>query len=111
MMVSLPSCTTIGKYVFAECNSIASITIPNCTTVGENAFYACDNLTSVSLPSCTTIGYNAFAYCQDLNELIININCKNIDNIVDNFNNYNIVCNIYTASKTQKYKDGQWVSI
>lgn len=111
MMVSLPSCTTIGKYVFAECNSIASITLPNCTTVGENAFYACDNLTSVSLPSCTTIGYNAFAYCQDLNELIININCKNIDNIVDNFNNYDIVCNIYTASKTQKYKDGRWVSI
>ena len=54
--------TTIGRYAFAGCIFLTSVTISNSvTTIGEYAFRDCSVLTSVTIPnSVTTIGDNAF---------------------------------------------------
>ena len=41
---------TIGKYAFAECDSMKGPSIPaNVTSIGEGCFMGCDNLTTVSV--------------------------------------------------------------
>ena len=59
------SVTTIGKWAFENCTSLASVNIPNSvTTIGGWAFYCCTSLASVNIPnSVTTIGNRAFYYC------------------------------------------------
>ena len=52
------SVTSIGRFAFAHCDSLTTITIPKCvTSIAYGAFYDCNNLTSVTIPgSMTYIG-------------------------------------------------------
>ena len=65
--------TTIGKYAFADCRVLTSVTIPNnVTTIGEYAFSVCRKLTSVNIPnSVTTIEWSTFKYCSALTSVNI----------------------------------------
>lgn len=71
--IILDGVTTIGKYAFAYCDSLTSITIPNSvTTIGDQAFFSCDNLKSVAIgDSVTTIGYGAFSCCDGLTSITV----------------------------------------
>ena len=67
------SVTEIGKWAFADCDSLTSVNIPDSvTTIGEKTFYHCDSLTSVNIPdSVTTIGDWAFQLCNSLTSVNI----------------------------------------
>ena len=54
--------TSIGKYAFAYCTGLESITIPDgVTSIGTDAFRGCIKLTSVTIPdSVTSINNHAF---------------------------------------------------
>ncbi len=60
--------TSIGNYVFENCNGLTSITIPDSvTSIGSLAFYGCSGLTSVTIPdSVTSIDSSAFYGCSGL---------------------------------------------
>ena len=62
------SVTSIGDYVFYNCNSLTSVTIgDNVTSIGNYAFAYCESLTSVTIgDSVTSIGDYAFYYCTSL---------------------------------------------
>ena len=65
--------TTIGDYVFWDCDSLRSVTIPDSvTTIGNRAFGGCSSLTSVVIgDSVTTIGDYAFSDCSSLTRVTI----------------------------------------
>ena len=77
----IDSVTTIGNYVFRDCNNLTSVTIPDSvTSIGNYAFYYCNNLTSITIPnSITTIGDSAFSYCNSLTSLTIPDSVETID--------------------------------
>jgi hypothetical protein len=53
--------TTIGKYAFAVCTSLASVVIPEgVTSIGNGVFAVCISLASVVIPKGVTIGWFAF---------------------------------------------------
>lgn len=60
--------TTIGKYAFYNCESLALTSLPEgITTIDESALRNCSKLALTSLPdSITSIGQYAFAYCPRL---------------------------------------------
>lgn len=65
--------TTIGKYAFCECRSLAEIVIPDSVTfIGEDAFRDCSGLTEIAIPaSITSIDNYAFFKCSGLTEIVI----------------------------------------
>ena len=67
------SVTSIGKFAFSECKSLASVIIGNSvTSIGADAFWYCSGLTSVTIGnSVTSIGPYAFQYCSGLTEVTI----------------------------------------
>ena len=72
--VTIPnSVTSIGGYAFENCSSLTSVTIPNSVTcIGEDAFYGCTSLPSITIPnSVTSIGNGAFQYCSSLTSVTI----------------------------------------
>ena len=64
--------TSIGRYAFAYCSGLTSVTIGNSVTrIWERAFYVCSGLTSVTIPdSVTSIGERAFGECESLEEIV-----------------------------------------
>ncbi len=60
--------TSIGRYAFYGCRSLASVDIPSSvTSIGESAFEDCSSLSSVVIPSSvTSIGRYAFKGCSSL---------------------------------------------
>ena len=76
------SVTSIGRYAFANCHSLTSITIPNSvTSIGGAAFYNCLSLTSITIPSSvTSIGDYAFSDCGSLTSITIPSSVTSIGN-------------------------------
>lgn len=60
--------TVIGRYAFAECKNLQTVTISTgITAIGEYAFYRCDSLQTVNLPSSVKLISNkAFSGCAKL---------------------------------------------
>ena len=72
--------SNIGKWAFAHCVNLSSVTIPNSvTTIGELAFYYCINLKSVNIPdNITEIMEGTFEYCESLTSVTIPDNVTTI---------------------------------
>ena len=58
--------TTIGNFVFYECESLKAASFPMVTVIGDRAFDNCISLQTASFPMVTKIGYGAFYYCISL---------------------------------------------
>ena len=67
------SVNSIGKYVFAGCESLQQITIPNSVmSIEKAAFWGCKSLQQITIPnSLTSIGESAFEKCESLQRIII----------------------------------------
>ena len=65
--------TELGKYAFAACRSMTSVTIPNSVIlIGYGAFTECRGLTKVTIPSSvTSIGEGAFENCRGMTKITI----------------------------------------
>jgi hypothetical protein len=108
----LEGITSIGRYAFANCTLLTSVTIPDSVTDIRNyAFYGCSSLTSVTLPdsitsiadytfanckalisikipdSVTSIGGNAFSFCEKLTSIEIPDNVTSIGSSAFNYCN------------------------
>ena len=70
----------IGRYAFADCQSLVSINIPDGVTEIENgAFRDCESLKSIVIPnSVMEIGEYAFENCKSLEFIILPENIKEI---------------------------------
>lgn len=67
------SVTSIEKYAFANCDSIASVSIPNSvTSIGYGAFQNCTSLSSISIPEgVSSILDYTFYNCNSLEQITI----------------------------------------
>lgn len=52
--------TRVGKYAFAFCPDLKTVTMANATDINSNAFYACTGLTSANFPDVKTVYSSAF---------------------------------------------------
>lgn len=52
--------TSVGKYVFAFCPDLKTVTLANATDINSNAFYDCTGLTSANFPNVKTVYSSAF---------------------------------------------------
>lgn len=74
------SVTSIGRWAFEACNSLANITIPDSVKViGAYAFHGCVSLKHITIPdSVTEIGEAAFMSCNSLESIILPYGIKEI---------------------------------
>lgn len=71
--VTIPAgVTSIGKYAFAECDSLATVSLPDGVTgIGNYVFQNCVALTTITIPDgVTSIGKGAFEFCRSLTSLV-----------------------------------------
>ena len=66
--ISLPSVTSIGNGVFAECSNLETVSIPKVTEIQEQTFAGCSSLNSITMPNVTLYGKQAFTSCAQLDE-------------------------------------------
>ena len=52
--------TSVGKYAFAFCPYLKTVTMANCTNINSNAFYDCTGLTSANFSNVKTVYSSAF---------------------------------------------------
>lgn len=52
--------TSVGKYAFAFCFNLKTVTMENCTNINSNAFYGCTSLISANFPNVRTVYSSAF---------------------------------------------------
>ena len=80
--VTIPnSIISIGSRAFNDCDNLNEIIIPNnVTNIGENAFYSCNALESVQFNAinCTSSSNNIFAGCSNLKTVTIGDDVKRI---------------------------------
>lgn len=74
------SVTSIGKYVFKECNKLTKIVLPNnLDIINDGTFQLCYALSEVIIPNTVThIGYKAFWACGQLCSIDIPDSVENI---------------------------------
>lgn len=72
--------TSIGDYMFSNCQSLTSVELPNSlTSIGQCAFESCNSLSSVEMPdSVRSIGSGAFSCCVALENVRLSENLKTI---------------------------------
>ncbi|MBE6687003.1 MAG: hypothetical protein E7591_07200 [Ruminococcaceae bacterium] len=65
--------TSIGKFAFAECTALESISFPlSVKSIGVCAFADCQSLKSIIIPdNITSIGSQAFIYCTSLERAVL----------------------------------------
>jgi hypothetical protein len=57
--------TTIGRYAFAFCTSLETITIPpSVTSIGDFAFDGCTSLVPFDISNVTNVGHDIFNGCK-----------------------------------------------
>ena len=73
---------TIGRYAFANCKDLVSISIPkNVNNIGEGSFIDCSNLKSITIgQSVKNIGDNAFNNCSKITDIYSYAKLIPIDN-------------------------------
>lgn len=78
--------TGIGKFAFAYCYTLSSISIPNSLiNIGEFAFEGCISLSTITIPNgVTNIGDYAFEGCTSLTSIIIPSSITDIRDYVFN---------------------------
>ncbi len=79
--ITIPdSVTKIGNKAFYKCYDLESIDIPDSVTeIGGSAFYSCEKLESVKLPNCDVkIGEGAFSHCKSLKTIDIPLSVTQI---------------------------------
>lgn len=64
-----PRITSVGSYMFLDCDQITKLTLQNVTTIGSSAFYRCNKISSLVVPKLTTIHSGAFFSCTRLRSL------------------------------------------
>ncbi|WP_197018786.1 leucine-rich repeat protein, partial [Prevotella sp. P6B4] len=82
--------TTIGNYVFANCEGLTSVTIPNSvTSIGDNAFKGCSGLSSVTAlnPSPATITQSVFSNRANAT-LYVPAGCKTAYELANNWKEF-----------------------
>ena len=95
--VVFPYTTSIGKYCFANCKYLETITLGKVTTIPEGAFYNCDSLSGIgfhdgsviqkgethnAIPSqVKTVGKAAFAKCNNLDYTAMNYILSHVERI------------------------------
>lgn len=52
--------TSVGKYAFAFCSNLKTVTMANATAINSNAFYNCTGLISANFPNVETVYSSAF---------------------------------------------------
>lgn len=52
--------TSVGKYAFAFCYNLETVTMTNATDINSNAFFSCINLISANFPNVKTVYSSAF---------------------------------------------------
>ena len=52
--------TSVGKYAFAFCFNLKTVTMTNATDINSNAFYDCTGLISANFPNVKTVSSSAF---------------------------------------------------
>lgn len=52
--------TSVGKYAFAFCFNLKTVTMANATDINSNAFYNCTGLISANFPNVKTVYSSAF---------------------------------------------------
>lgn len=52
--------TSVGKYAFAFCVNLKTVTMTNATDINSNAFYDCTGLISANFPNVKTVSSSAF---------------------------------------------------
>ena len=95
--------TEIGGYAFAYCNSLTSVNIPDSVTrIGDSAFYKCTSLTSVNIPDSVSfiMGY-AFEGCTNLTSVTIGRSVILID--YSTFKDCKSLINVYCKAITPPY--------
>lgn len=72
--------TGIGRYAFAGCDSLLSVSIPETVKIiDRQAFYNCKMLRVIAIPdSVTELGEKAFALCEALEDLEIGASLRTI---------------------------------
>lgn len=55
--------TRVGKYAFAFCPDLKTVTMANATDINSNAFYNCTGLISANFPNVKTVYSSAFNSC------------------------------------------------
>lgn len=80
--------TSIGSYVFMDCNYLTSVSIPNSViSIGSDAFHGCA-LASITIPqSVTSISGNPFFGCGNLESITVD----DSNPIYDSRNNCNAI--------------------
>ena len=62
--------TSIGKYMFADCQNLITADFPLATNMGEHSFSGCINLSNINFPLIGMVSKYAFQKCDSLESVV-----------------------------------------